>query len=115
MARVTAPGGTVVAEFYNPFSLRYLAKRVGGPGAISNATREDAVYTRYDSARAIRAMLPPSVTLQSFRGVRTLVPTAAVLNLPVIGRAFRAAEFAVQNTPLAYVSGFLVAVARKNA
>lgn len=113
MARVTAPGGTLAAEFYNPYSLRYLAKRLSGPRAISRATREDAVYTRFDSARTIRAMLPPSVTLESFRGVRTLVPAAAVINVPVLGRWFRAAEFAVQDTPLAYLSGFLVAVARK--
>jgi ubiquinone/menaquinone biosynthesis C-methylase UbiE len=113
MARVTAPGGHVVAEFYNPYSLRYLAKRFGGPGAISAKTREDAVYTRFDSARAIRQLLPASLQLEAFRGVRTFVPTARVMNMPLVGRALRIAEFAAQRSPLAYVSGFLVAVARK--
>ncbi len=113
MARVTAPGGHVVAEFYNPYSLRFLAKRLGGPGAISQKTREDAVYTRFDSASAIREMLPSSLQLEGFRGVRTFVPTARAMNVPVVGRVLRAAEFAAQKTPLAYVSGFLVAVARK--
>jgi ubiquinone/menaquinone biosynthesis C-methylase UbiE len=113
MARVTAPGGAIVAEFYNPWSLRYLAKRLGGPGAISARTREDAVYTRYDSPRAVRRLLPPGVELRGFRGVRTLTPTARVVHWPGVGAALRRAEFAVQRTPLAYLAGFLVAVLRK--
>jgi ubiquinone/menaquinone biosynthesis C-methylase UbiE len=31
IARVTKPGGQMILEFYNPFSLRYLAKRLAGP------------------------------------------------------------------------------------
>lgn len=114
MARVTARGGTILAEFYNPWSLRYLAKRAAGPRAISARTTEDAVYTRYDSPRAVRALVPSGVELLGFRGVRTLTPVAGALRLPLFGRALRAAEFAVRDTPLAYLAGFLVAVMRKN-
>lgn len=115
MARVTVPGGYVVAEFYNPWSLRYLAKRLGGPGKISPNTREDAVYTRYDSPLAVARLVPPEMDLVGFRGVRTLIPAAKVVRWPVVGPLLRTAEFAVQRSPLAYFAGFLVAVLRKRA
>ena len=35
LARVTAPGGHLALEFYNPWSLRYAAKRLAGPQPIS--------------------------------------------------------------------------------
>src|ERR1700728_2483987 len=35
MARVTRPGGAVIAEFYNPLSLRGIAKRFGTAARIS--------------------------------------------------------------------------------
>src|SRR5688572_17309915 len=50
MARVTRPGGHVLAEFYNTRSLRYLVKRLKPPTAISEANDDEAVFTRYDSA-----------------------------------------------------------------
>ena len=36
MARVTRPGGHVLAELYNPLSLRGLAKRLGPAGAVAS-------------------------------------------------------------------------------
>ncbi len=50
MARVTRPGGVVIAEFYNPIGLRGLAKWLGPAGTISARTRECDVYTRFESA-----------------------------------------------------------------
>ena len=41
MARVTRPGGVVIAEFYNPVSLRGLVKRLGPAGAISASRRRE--------------------------------------------------------------------------
>ena len=38
MARVTRPGGVMLAEFYNPWSFRGLAKRLGPAGKISDKT-----------------------------------------------------------------------------
>lgn len=114
MARVTAPGGRIVAEFYNPWSLRFLAKRLTGPGRISEKTREDAVYTRYDSPDDVLRRLPRGTRLEGFRGVRTLVPGAFAMRVPGLSHVLRRVEFAVQDSPLAYVSGFLVAVLRKD-
>ena len=65
MARVTRRGGVVIAEFYNPLSLRALAKRLGGPGKISDSTRESAVYTRMDAPWVIPRLLPPGMHVEA--------------------------------------------------
>ena len=54
MARVTRRGGFVIAEFYNPFSFRGLAKRLGPAGKVAARVRENAVYTRFDSPKRVR-------------------------------------------------------------
>jgi ubiquinone/menaquinone biosynthesis C-methylase UbiE len=113
MSRVTKPGGTILAEFYNPWSLRYLAKRLAPAGRISEQTTEAAVYTRYDSPRAIMDLVPSDCELVAFHGVRTVTPAAAVFKIAPLGALFRSAEFAVQSTPLARLAGFLVAELRR--
>ena len=47
MARVTRPGGTIIAEFYNPLSVRGLVKRFGPAGAVAAGTHEKQVFTRF--------------------------------------------------------------------
>ena len=81
MARVTRPGGVVVAEFYNPVSLRGLVKRFGRPARFE-PTRESAVYTRFDAPWVIPRLLPPSLTLEAVRGVRIVTPAAAAMRVP---------------------------------
>src|SRR6516162_10384399 len=49
LARLCRPGGHLLLEFYNPLSLRYLAKLVAGPGRIAEATTESDVFTRFDT------------------------------------------------------------------
>src|SRR5262249_23179944 len=56
MTRVTRPGGVVLAEFYNPISLRGLLKRLGPARAISARTDEDAVFTRFDSPFRVKKL-----------------------------------------------------------
>jgi ubiquinone/menaquinone biosynthesis C-methylase UbiE len=113
MARVLAPGGTILAEFYNPWSLRYLAKRFGPAGQISRSTDESAVFTRYDSPRAIRALVPDGCELVQLHGVRTVTPAAAVFKWAPVGALFERVECLVQSTPLAHVAGFVIAEMRK--
>jgi ubiquinone/menaquinone biosynthesis C-methylase UbiE len=113
IARVTQPGGTMALEFYNPWSLRYVAKRLAGPQPISEGRTEADVFTRWDSPRAIRNLLPADVELMEFRGVRVLTPAAFVHKLPLVGRAFSIAEHRVIDSPLRYFGGFLIAIARK--
>ncbi len=114
MARVVRPGGHVAAEFYNPYSLRGLIKRWKRPTRISHATTDDAVYTRYDSLRAVRKLLPPSLELMDVRGVRVLTPFSAMHNLPLMGSLLAMAESRAASAPLfKNLGGFMVVIAKK--
>ena len=114
MTRVVRSGGHVIAEFYNPWSLRGLIKRVKRPTRISSRTSDDAVYTRYDSLPAIKRRLPPELRVVEVRGVRVFTPFSAVHDLPLVGAAFAAAETRAATAPLLrHLGGFMVVVAEK--
>jgi ubiquinone/menaquinone biosynthesis C-methylase UbiE len=116
MARVTRPGGHVLAEFYNTRSLRYLVKRLKPPTAISAQNDDEAVFTRYDSAARFRSYLPPSLEWQTVRGVRIATPVAALHRVPLVGTLLGGVERALADAPVARgFGGFLIAVARKHA
>ncbi len=95
MVRVTRPGGIVLAEFYNPYSLRALLKRFGPAGRIAASANESHVYTRFDSPFGLRKLLPPGTLLVGARGVRIVTPTAKVMKTALGRRFFRAAERAL--------------------
>jgi ubiquinone/menaquinone biosynthesis C-methylase UbiE len=113
MARVTRPGGVVIAEFYNPVSLRGLAKRVGPARSISHRTRESDVYTRFDAPWIIPRVLPPSLRIEAVRGVRIVTPAAGAMQLPVVGDLLRKIEWRLADTAAAFFGGFYVLVLRK--
>ncbi|RMH45017.1 MAG: class I SAM-dependent methyltransferase [Deltaproteobacteria bacterium] len=114
MARVTAPGGVILAEFYNPLSLRGLVKKIKPASRVSETTTDEAVYTRYDTPAAIRRLLPDGVTWETTRGVRIVTPVAAVHKIPLVGRAVRAAEQRLADVPgVRAFGGFLIAVLRR--
>jgi ubiquinone/menaquinone biosynthesis C-methylase UbiE len=113
-ARVTRPGGHLLLEFYNPWSLRYLAKKAAGPQPIGNDRNEADISTRWDSPRAIRKLLPPNLELIDYYGVRILTPFAAVHRIPGIARGLRRAEQLASRSTLRYFGGFLIAVLRKS-
>jgi ubiquinone/menaquinone biosynthesis C-methylase UbiE len=113
MARVTKPGGVVLAEFYNPLSMRGLVKRLGPAGRISQRTRESAVYTRFDAPWMVPRLMPPSVTLEAARGVRIVTPAASLMRIPGVSAALRAIETSLADTRAAFFAGFYVAVLRK--
>ena len=113
MLRVVRPGGVVVADFYNPYSLRWLVKRLTPPGAISDTTNEAAVFTRFDTPRQVAQLLPPTGRIIDRRGVRIVTPAAAALRLPVIGELLRRTEHRLCDSPLADLGGFWLAAIRK--
>jgi ubiquinone/menaquinone biosynthesis C-methylase UbiE len=113
MARVTRPGGHVIAEFYNPFSLRGLVKRFGPAGRIASGTHENHVYTRFDSPRQVQALVPANCRLVAARGVRIATPTAHVMKTR-LGRLFFAnAERLLCDSPLRVFAGFYVVALEK--
>jgi SAM-dependent methyltransferase len=116
LARVTRPGGLLVLEFYNRWSLRYLVKALKPPSRISERETDEAVFTRYDDLEAVRRYLPAGFEVVAVRGVRVVTPVSHVFRVAPLGRAFRALERAACDAPvLRRLGGFLVLVVRKPA
>jgi SAM-dependent methyltransferase len=113
MARVCRPGGHVLAELYNPWSLRFVAKKLAGPGKISDGRSEADVFTRWDAPPKLERLLPPELERVEVRGLRVLTPAAFVHKLPVVGNLLGKAERAVTRSPLRWFGGFLVLIAKK--
>jgi SAM-dependent methyltransferase len=116
LSRLVRPGGHLLLEFYNPVSLRYLAKRLGGPGRIAgDGTDESHVYTRFDRLAQARSYLPAGVDLIAVRGVRVVTPASHVFGWEPLGKLFAWAERAACDAPiLRNLGGFLILVARKS-
>jgi ubiquinone/menaquinone biosynthesis C-methylase UbiE len=115
MARVTRPGGTVIAEFYNPQSLRGLIKRFGPALKVAKNADESDVFTRFDTPHDVRHLAPAGTELVSARGVRIVTPVASLMRVPVLRSALRTAERALCDSPLRRFAGFYIAAFRKNA
>jgi len=114
LARVVRPGGHLLLEFYNPRSLRYLAKLMGGAAPIAEGTTDRDVYTRYDTLKTARSYLPDGVEFVGVRGVRVVTPFSQVFNISRLGALFERAERAVCDWPgLRGLGGFLILIARK--
>jgi ubiquinone/menaquinone biosynthesis C-methylase UbiE len=114
MIRVTRPTGVVLAEFYNPLSLRGLVKRLGPAGAISENTTERAVFTRFDSPFRVKKLLPVGWEIVASRGVRIVTPAAFTMRVPWLRSALRASEWALADSPLSIFGGFwIAAIARR--
>ncbi len=113
MARVVRPGGHVIAEFYNPHSLRALLKRWGPPGKIAEGINESNVFTRYDSPADVQKLVPAGCRLVDTRGVRILIPSASVMRIPIARRVFRFAEERLCDSPLSRFGGFWIAAFQK--
>lgn len=115
MARVTRPSGVILAEFYNPWSLRALAKRLGPAGKIGRNTDESAVYTRFDSPASLPKILPAGTHLESARGIRIVTPAAVAMKIPGIRGMLRNAERFLCDSRARIFGGFYVAVIRKGS
>jgi ubiquinone/menaquinone biosynthesis C-methylase UbiE len=115
MARVTRPGGVVIAEFYNSWSLRAWVKRLLPHGAVAHDTHEGHVYTRYDSPTAIRRLFPPGMQVFDARGIRIVTPTAHLMRLPLFRHVLRRSEWRLADSPLRFIAGFYVVAARKES
>jgi len=113
MTRVTRPGGYVLAELYNPFSLRGLVKRLGPAGAIAEGATERDVFTRLDPPWRIHAMKPAGTRLVASRGVRIFTPAAAALRVPVLGALLRGGERLCCDSPLRWLGGFWIAALQR--
>jgi ubiquinone/menaquinone biosynthesis C-methylase UbiE len=113
MARVVRPGGYVLAEFYNPWSLRALLKRLGPARRIAEGVDEGHVFTRYDSPRAAQRLMPPRCRLVAARGVRIALPSALLLRVPLLNQAFWFAERSLCDSVFSRFGGFWIGAFQK--
>jgi ubiquinone/menaquinone biosynthesis C-methylase UbiE len=113
MTRVVRPGGHVLAEFYNPHSLRFVAKRLAGPLTVGRDLRENDVFTRFDAPSDVRRMTPNGTELVAVRGIRIVTPAAFALRVPGIRQALVSIEKALADSQASRFAGFYVAVWRK--
>ncbi len=109
MARVTRSGGHIIAEYYNPFSIRGLIKRFSPPGAISQDAHEGQVFTRFDSPRQARILTPPGCKYECSRGIRIVTPAAFAMRIPLVRRGLWLTERLLCDSPLRSLAGFYVA------
>lgn len=115
MARVTRPGGHVIAEFYNPYSFRGVIKRYGPKLRVSQTAKEDNVFTRFDTPQRARELTPQGCSLVDTRGIRIATPFGALLDVPAVGPLLKSAESLLCDTALKRLAGFYIAVYRKHA
>ncbi|MCC6216894.1 MAG: class I SAM-dependent methyltransferase [Polyangiaceae bacterium] len=110
MARVVRPGGHVLAELYNPWSLRGLVKRTLPAGRIAEGADESHVYTRWDSPRAARRLTPVGCRWVGARGIRIVTPAALAMKGSLGRRVFSSLERRLCDGPLAAFGGFYIAI-----
>jgi ubiquinone/menaquinone biosynthesis C-methylase UbiE len=114
LARVVRPGGWVLAEFYNAYSLRRLVKQLGPARPISARADEGQVFTRYDTEAQLRRILPASLAWRATRGIRIVTPAAALHRVPLLGPGLGALERALADVPgVRRLGGLLVVCAQR--
>ena len=110
------PGGHFVADFYNPVSLRAMAKVLMPAGRVAKTAKEADVFTRFDSPGKILGMLPANLQPITFKGVRVLTPWARLLDVPGVTPVATTMERIAGSLPLLWrLGGFLVIVTKKRA
>lgn len=115
MARVTRRGGYVLAELYNPHSLRALVKRYGPAGKVAADAHEKDVFLRFDSPERAKALTPKGCEFVGARGIRIVTPTAHFMRVPLLRQGLRQLERMLCDSPLKAFGGFYVATYRKTA
>mgnify|MGYP001170395014 CR=1 FL=1 len=113
MARVLKPGGILIAEFYNPRSVRgaiWSLKPGGRTGQDGQSERD--VYVRFDTPRQARGYFPPAMETIEAYGLRVITPLPVLHKVPLFDRALQGLEGALAR-PLASVGSFYDLVLRK--
>jgi ubiquinone/menaquinone biosynthesis C-methylase UbiE len=116
LSRVTRPGGHLLLEFYNRYSLRTLIKKLKNPTQIGETYDDEDVFTRFDSLSRIRTYLPRELSLIGVRGVRVFTPLAQLHDLPVVKTLLGGAERLAADAPfIRRLGGFIIVILRKQS
>lgn len=113
MARVTRSGGYIIAEYYNPYSIRGLLKRFAPPREIAKDANEGQVFTRFDSPARARELTPEACEYRCSRGVRIVTPAAFAMQLPLLRRCCWLLETQLCDSPLRAFGGFYIVAYQK--
>jgi ubiquinone/menaquinone biosynthesis C-methylase UbiE len=108
MVRVVKPGGHIVVDVYNRWSMRYGIKRLFGPRNTSKSYDEAAISTRFWSLGDATRNLPRETRLVDVAGIRVVTAHPMLNRLPVVGGITRGLEWRLMDTPLARFAGFIV-------
>jgi SAM-dependent methyltransferase len=119
-ARVTAVGGVVIVDINNPRSLRGLVHGIRKPITVAitvvsrgAVTDEQQRVVRYDSVARLLELAPPGLELAAVYGIRVLVPIAAALRIPLLGRMLAAGEWWARDSFLRGFGAHLLVALRK--
>ena len=113
MARVLKPGGVLIAEFYNPRSVRgaiWSIKQGGKTGGDGQSERD--VYVRFDTPRQARGYFPEGMEWVESYGLRVVTPLPVLHKLPLVADALQTLEHGLAR-PLAPLGSFYDLVLRK--
>lgn len=116
LVRVTRPGGHLLLEFYNQFSLRGLVKRCKGPCPVSETFNDHDVFTRLDTPLQMMRYLPENVAVLGVRGVRIFTPFALLHKIPIIRDILAQGERRAADLPfLRWLGGFIILILEKDS
>lgn len=96
-ARVVIPGGYVMVEIDNPYSLRGIIHGIRHPITIVREghviSEESRRVHRYDSLANLIHLSPTNLDMVGFHGIRIFVPFTALLALPLLRSLFTMLEW----------------------
>jgi ubiquinone/menaquinone biosynthesis C-methylase UbiE len=100
--RVMKRGGIAILEFYNPLSL-------------GSVTRRFRFFTQWHQPfQADRLLTDAGLNIADRRGIRTIIPFGAVMNLPIISTIFRWIETRLSNSRLCRFSSYYIVIAKSD-
>jgi ubiquinone/menaquinone biosynthesis C-methylase UbiE len=112
MVRVTAPGGHIIAEFYNPTSVRGLVRFLLPPKITGQGLHDHNVFYRSDTPQQAKQYFPADVSIVHERGVRIVTIAPILLRVPAIGAALGSLERALMDR-IPRLGGLYCVVAQK--
>ncbi|MBN1297867.1 class I SAM-dependent methyltransferase [bacterium] len=104
-ARVVRPGGHVIIDYYNIYSLRALISKIRGR-RCSKSTQP--LFTQFDSYRSILADIPDSLIPVEQSGIRIITPVGRLMDCPALGDLLILLESTLTKTALHRVGGFMM-------
>lgn len=115
VARVLAPGGVALLEFYNPRSLRGLWKKLRWWKAkVGEGSHDREVYTAYHTPESAAALARVAgLEPEAACGIVLFTPHPFAHRVPLLGSLIRGLERALAESPLARWAGFYVVIARR--